>query len=51
MRSGTLNTLAEGMGSDIMTLESQQAFQAFVNAEDQRFGTLMKQVDVKVDGR
>ncbi|HEY9223430.1 MAG TPA: tripartite tricarboxylate transporter substrate-binding protein [Variovorax sp.] len=51
MRSGALNTLAEGMGSDIMTLDSQRAFQAFVNDEDQRFGALIKDVNVKVDGR
>lgn len=51
MRSGALDELAAGMGSDIMTMDSYAQFQEFVNSEDKRFGNLVKTVGVKVDGR
>lgn len=51
LRSGALDELAKGMGSDINTADSPAEFQKFVNAEDKRFGDLIKDIGLKVDGR
>lgn len=51
VRTGAFEELANRMGSEAMTVDSQQAFQDFVKSEDKRFDELVKLVGIKVDGR
>lgn len=51
LRSGAMDELAKNMGSDLNPRDSPLEFQKFVNAENKRFGDLIKSIDLKVDGR
>lgn len=51
LRSGALDELAKGMGSEVSADGSPAEFQKFVKGEDKRYGDLIKEIGLKVDGR